>query len=264
MPIQAVYEDPSEIPEGFSEIYAEKEGKFYLNVEGVTHNDEITNLQSALHKERDSRKTYEKQLNQYKDVDVEKYNELQKRVPELEKALSNRDSDQNELINARVEERVGPLKREKDAEISALREQLEKTMKERESAQRNLHDRVFGEELDKLARRNGVRDEALPDVRFRAKEFGWNLDENMNLTAKGRDGNEIYSRVNPSKPIAVDEWFKDVLAREAPHFLKETSGGGASGGGASRGLPSRANMSSEDKAKYIAAHGLAAFQQLPK
>lgn len=265
MSLNAVYEDAGAIPESVKEFYAEQDGKYVLQVEGMTPNESIQGLTSALEKERNARKELEKNLKSYGDVDVQKYQEYVKRVPELEKALEARNADQKDIINAAVEERLGPLAREKDQQISSLRAELENVLKAKQQAERNLHDRVFDEELDRLARANGVRDEAIRDVRFRARDFGWKLDESMKLAATGRDGSEIYSRLNPSQRISIDEWFKDILPREAPHFLKDSGGSGAgNGGGAARGLLSRKGMTPADKAKYIAEHGLEKFQQLPE
>ena len=68
--LKAIYEKQEEIPEGFGELYAERNGKFEFNaVEGVKTQADIDRVNDALKKERGDHKVVRERLQAFGEVD---------------------------------------------------------------------------------------------------------------------------------------------------------------------------------------------------
>ena len=91
---RAVIGSAEEIPEGLREEYEEREGLFYLKVDGLGADAEhthpaVASLKSALGDEREARSKLSREVRdlkelseKFKDVDLNAYSEMQRREQE--------------------------------------------------------------------------------------------------------------------------------------------------------------------------------------
>src|SRR5574340_458446 len=81
-------EELSQIPETYRDLYIEKDGKFYLDVENIDDMPQVGGLKSALQKERDNRATAIREqkelLKKFEGIDPEKAKDALKKLHELE------------------------------------------------------------------------------------------------------------------------------------------------------------------------------------
>lgn len=255
MKLKAIYETLDQVPEQYRDLYSGEAGiGFRLSgIEGILFEEDHTNLKTALSKERSKSSDLEKKIKDFGSVDLSKYKEWEKRVPELETALEAANKDRATAINAAVEERIAPVLREKDSAINTLQSNLEKVTGDYTRTVEVLRDRDFREKFRTEAPKYYVQDHAIEDVIFRSQSFGWQLDENGNLTALNRNGDPQYSRRNPTQVIDFKEWMSEVLPVDAPHLFKQSTGGGAAGSGKG-GVRSRpwAELDTAGKADAVA------------
>jgi len=233
MKLKAIYETLDQVPEQYRDLYSGESGiGFRLSgVEGILFEEDHKGLKTALTQEREKTSALEGKIKKFGAVDPSKYNEWEKRVPELEVALEAANKDRATAINAAVEERIAPVLREKDSAISTLQANLEKVTGDFTKTVEVLRDRDFREKFRTEAPKYFVQDHAIEDVIFRSQSFGWQLDENGGLVALNRNGDSQYSRRNPTQVIDFKEWMSEVLPVDAPHLFKQSTGGGAAGSG---------------------------------
>ena len=86
--LKTIYDKQEEIPEGFGELYAERNGKFELTaVEGVKTQADIDRVQTALVKERADHKAVKDKLVAFGDVDPATLPVMQEELAEAKAKL---------------------------------------------------------------------------------------------------------------------------------------------------------------------------------
>ena len=251
--LKAVYDTLDEVPESYRDLYSGEAGVGFrlTGVEGILLESDHANLKNALNTERARANNLEKKVKDFSNLDMTKYREWESRVPELETALEAANKDRATAINAAVEERIAPVMREKENVIKELQGNLEKATAELQTLHNNLKERDFNERFRAEAPKYHVQDGAIEDVVFRAKSFGWQLDNAGNLIALNTMGDPQYSRKNPTKEMSFAEWISEVLPQEAPHLFKSSTGGGATGG--AKGVKGKAwsEMTTSERSNHI-------------
>ena len=84
MPIKAKYDSKSEIPTGLESHYTEKDGAFFLQVEGLKTDQDVQTVQTALENERKLKREAETKVKEYEkkysllpdDFTIDEYNRL--------------------------------------------------------------------------------------------------------------------------------------------------------------------------------------------
>lgn len=112
--LKLFYETKDAIPNGAEEFYAEKDGKFLLQADGIKTDDDVSNLQGALEKERKLRRDAETKLKDYSkfdllpdDFDISEFNRLKdSQTGEIENKLK----EQRERIVAQHEKELASYK----------------------------------------------------------------------------------------------------------------------------------------------------------
>jgi hypothetical protein len=227
--LKAMLDGLDDVPEALRELYIEKNGKFHLDVEGVVPQDRLREFRDhniALMKEREE---LHKKLATFGEIDPAHYEEMRKRLEELDDKKMMDEGKIEELLNARTER----LRTDYDTQIKAY----QKKLTDLEGSHHTLADELAKERIDgrlrDVAATTGVRKTALPDLINRGRQV-WRLMEGVPVAMQGEQ--LIYGK-DPAKPIGMDEWVTS-LADEAPHLFEPTSGSGASNqsNGAARGI----------------------------
>lgn len=192
------YEKKEDIPKGFEEMYEEKDGKFSPKAPEVP---DVTNLNSALEKERLARETEEKARKK-----------AEKDLADLRRKNTAAESNISE-------EQLEKLRKEDEEKRKPIQEELDKTKAELTKVKKT--DRVQRLFLDSGGMSDRVDDAMLA------------LDRRTGLT---EDGNTITVLDKDGKITTekVEEFIKVSFKKEKP-WLYAGSGGGGGGGGLSRG-----------------------------
>ena len=113
--LEYTYPSVDAIPSGFESLHSEQDGTFHLTgVRGLKTPTDITNLQSALQKERNDHKDTKGKFAVFGDQDINDIMERLDRIGELEAAAGgNLDEDAiDKLVEGRIQTRLNPVNRE--------------------------------------------------------------------------------------------------------------------------------------------------------
>lgn len=209
-----------DVEEGYRSLYAERNGRFELQVaiegiEGVKTYTDFANLNEALRKERNDHKKVKESLTPLGDRKIEDVVSILDRLPELEAAAEGKidDTKINGLVEARIKTKLAPFEREN----ATLKQQLQErdTMIgefKAEKRKRTIHDALRGA----IAKEEGFVPTAVEDA-LMAADVVFDVNE---------DGAVL------TKDDAMDpkSWLISMQQRR-PHWWGPSGGGGAGGSG---------------------------------
>jgi hypothetical protein len=222
MALRQVYEAETEVPEGFREHYAEKDGKWVVQLDPPA--EDVTGLKNALNDERKLRRDADKQLSdvkvRFEGIDPEEVVKLRERV----KGLDEADIYDKQGLDALVLRRTDSMKaehervvRQKDQEISTLKDGVQQLDR------RWRQDRIKTALVDAAAKA-GIAKYAMTDAVERGLKIFTDLDDQGTVVA--RDGDDVRYGKDGVNPLSPDEWILG-LKTDAPHLWPPSSGGGA-------------------------------------
>ena len=213
------YQSESDIPAGLREHYAERDGKFVLQVEGAAEKarlDEFRESNIALRKELDGLKAKSKE---FEGVDLA---EARKLIAQAEQQKERKLIEAGE-VDKLIEKRTGAVRDKLAGEIAELR-------KAKEALVTQLSEREINTAVLKAAAEHGVQKTATEDVLARAQRVFRLVDGRAEaVDAKGEPLLD-----SDGRPLSVAGWVEG-LAKDAPHLFEHNTGGGASGTGAGGG-----------------------------
>ena len=228
--LKTIYEKQEEIPEGFGELYAERNGKFELTaVEGVKTQADIDRVQTALVKERADHKAVKDKLVAFGDVDPATLPVMQEELAEAKaklEAVTAEGKDKIEAVQAQIDaaiaRAVGPVTRDKDALARQL-ETVKKTVSDKDAEIAAVKAEQQQEHVRNALRDAVIAAKVVPTAIDDAVLVGETMFELVNgkLVTKDKDG--LTPGLNPK------EWAKD-MEEKRPHWFAPSVGGGAQGG----------------------------------
>jgi hypothetical protein len=220
-----------ELPAGLAEHYTEKDGKFYLSVEGMVPDSQLVDARQKVAEFRDGnikilkeRDDLASKLKGFDGVDVDEYKTLKEQTKKFKtKGVDNPD-DIESLVTRKLEEATRGL----NTRIQAI--ETEKT---------NLQKQIESKELEKVlaegARAALVREKAMEDAITRGLRVFRNVDGKI----VPMNGDTIlYSPQDSIKPMTPKEFYES-LRKDAEHLFEASAGGGATNMGAGATLPMR-------------------------
>jgi hypothetical protein len=213
------YATEGDVPEKFKELYKEVSGVWVIDCEGASDKEKLKEF-------RDSNTKLLKDLEEIKErfegIDPVVSRSLQAENEKLKAAATAAGGKggkaSEEEIEAKINERLKTQKADLD-------KQIEKLVKERDSANAELSRVVVEDSLITAATRKGVKGTAVEDVVRRGKEV-FRLEGGKPIPYRGTD--KIYGK-DQIETMSVEEWM-DGLAGSAPHLFAESNGGGATNG----------------------------------
>ncbi|MGH9338846.1 MAG: hypothetical protein ACRD1R_04475, partial [Acidobacteriota bacterium] len=169
MTLKAVLEKLDDVPEGIREHYKQGEdGKFRLDAEGVEFDEDVKGLKHVLESERKLSSKLKKEMERFKDVDPDRYRELEE---EARKAKDKKLIDEGKIEELLVE-RTQRMKQDYEAKLREKDESLNST-------QQRLNKLLIDDRLRDAAIKAKVRDTAVDDVLLRGR-ITFRLDESGN------------------------------------------------------------------------------------
>lgn len=204
------------VPEALHAFYVEKDGQFQLQVTGVPSQGDLDSVRNLLTKEKALHKTLQDRVKLLGDHRIEDIPALLDRIPELEATQGQIDDEKiNQLVEARIKARVGPIERERDKLQTQVTEK-DQTIKDFEAKDRTrtIHDKV---------REDAVKAKVLPEA----------VDDALLLADRifeVDDAGRVVTRDNVGVTPGIEPsvWFTDVQ-KTRPHWWGPSTGGGGSG-----------------------------------
>lgn len=230
MSLKAVVETLDAVEEPFRSLYAEKDGKFHLAVEGLVPKsrvDEFRDTNIALKRQMDELTA------RFDGIDPDVARDL------AAKAAKDRDK---KLIDAgKVEELLAER-------VGAMKVDYEKTLKAEQDAKSALTKQLEGLVIDNAIRdaatKSGVRATAVDDVLLRGRAL-YRLQEGK---AVPMDGDKVLFGKS-GDPMPIEEWVSG-LTEKAPHLFEPSQGGGARNGAGS-GNTGAGRVNRDDAASFL-------------
>lgn len=222
------YPSQEDIPEGFADLYEEKDGEWHLTgVEGIKTDGDIKKVQESLNKERDAHKRTKERLRGFVEMSDEELEEAQTKLDkyeELEAAAG--DKLDEEKINELAEKRANALKAPLERDLKKLQTELSEANEEREGLKTEKRTRTIHDAARRAATEAKVIPEALDDVLMHAERvFEINDDGEVQV----KDGVGFTPGVGP------DVWMTDIKDKR-PFWFPTSQGGGGKGSGGAQGI----------------------------
>ncbi len=209
MALKASIDSLDAVAEPLREFYAEKDGKFVLQAEGLTPTARVNEF-------RDNNLALKRQIDEltsrYDGVDPDKFRELSER----EQKQRDRKLIDAGKVDELVAERVAAMKADADKQIGTRDASLAALTKQLESV---LVDNAIRDHAAKAS----VRPTAIEDALLRAKQV-FRLQDGKAVPMEG--DKPIYGK--DGEPMTMGEWFGG-LSERAPHLFETSAGTGATG-----------------------------------
>lgn len=262
MKLKTLYDSQDDIPEGYADLYTERNGKWELTgIEGVKTPADVERVQEALRKERVDHTATKDKLVAFEGIDPSKVAETETALEEARAQLEaiNKDGRIDEaklepIIAARVKQATAPLERDK-AGLTAQLEVQKKLVADKDGEVGTLKTSITTDKIERTIRDAAAEAKLVPTAILDAVLQGARVFEQ---TEDGRTITKDVAGVTPG--LTPKEWLKDMEGK-APHWWPVSVGGG-SRGGLGGGPNSRANNPWSKEAwnltaqgRYITEHG---------
>jgi hypothetical protein len=265
--LKAAIRTLEEVEEAQRELYRQEGEVFVLNVEGALGwgNENIDGLKTTLGKLRQEKGDLEGRLKPYDGLDPTVAWEALQKVKEFAAIDPKKEADRlaEEKINAQVSQIKSIYETEKRSltnKLGAFKSQLVAL-----GVDADIDRALNGLE----AKGHKISPSVRGDLRVILRQYvGHEFDDDKGtLKVTVHDGQGVPRVKNTAGDLMTIADLVDELPTSKPNFFepKGTNGAGAkpaSGGGAPSGKK-RSDMSTKDKAAFVATHGRDAFLQLP-
>jgi hypothetical protein len=216
--LEAVRDSIDDLPDDVKGEYAERDGKFHLQVTGMRSEAEFTRVQGALTKERGEHGALKARIKEhFGDEKFEDIHAQLDRIPELEASQGTIDEAKLEtIVEGRVRTKLAPVERERDNLKNKVSE-LEGTVVELTGKEKR---RLIQDTTREAARKAKVTDEALDDALLLGDTVLEVREDDGKVVVK--DGTAYTPGIEPSV------LFTDLQSKK-PHWFGASQGGGANG-----------------------------------
>jgi ribosomal protein L14 len=213
------------LDESVAGLYTQHDGKYYLDVDGAVSTDKLTEF-------RNNNIQLKQDLEKFKDIDPQKYQEAMTKLQEIE----GKKNIPAEEVDRQVAERVQTMKAE-------MQKQIDDLTKDNTGLNGQLETLLIDSAVRGASTKHKVLNEAIDDVVLRAKTV-FRMDEGM-AKPFDKDGNVIYDK-DGQTPMTIEGWVKG-LEKTASHLFVGSNGGGAPPGPGLRPGMKPSDMSSMQK-----------------
>lgn len=223
--LKMLYDNEADIPEGFAELFTEKDGKWALTgVEGMPSNGNVERLESTLKKERKRADDAEKKLKAFEKLGDRDIDEVLEQLDEVEELrakaeTSGGDKVTEEAIAKRVETEVKRRTKSLERDLDKARTEAETFKKTSEEHATTIKRSKVRDEVTRAATQLKMRTDAIEDAVLIAERIFEVGDDGKPLTKDGDD---------PST------WLQEQKSKRA-FWWPEAVGGGANGSGGQGG-----------------------------
>lgn len=204
----------------------EKTGKFHLDVSDAVPKSKLDEFRNTNISLKSKIETVQAELDKFKDVDPEKYQEALKVLNDLEEKELIRKGDIEGVIASRLAAKDTEHKKQ-ISQLTANNKSSEETVKSLRSQLGNL--RLESSLTKALSDVAVPRKGAFEDILSRAGHT-WKLNEaGDGFIPKGADGDTLYG-ADGTTELTMKEWANQ-LTESAPHLFEESAGSDSTGSG---------------------------------
>lgn len=228
--LKAIVESLNDVPEALHEFYAEKDGKYYAQLEGAENEEEIAKLKNALKRQQDDNKGINKDLKKYRElaaqfegIDPEIARSALEKIQEIEDKKLIDSGQIEELVKAKTHR----MQSDYEAQLKSLQDSLGNYQSQYEKALGEISTIKIDNKLASVAPKLGVRPEAIEDVITLGRNV-FRIEDGVPVPYQGDE--VVYGK--EGKPMTMEEWIPS-LAKSKPHYFLESQGSGASNNGSS-------------------------------
>ena len=226
--LKSVYENQEDIPEGYEELYSEKNGKYeFSGVEGLHTQESIDRLTGSLEAERKDHKETKAKLKVWTDLGVEadKAKEDLARIPDLEAATKETfdEATFNERVDRRVNDVIASKTTPLETQIRTLTSERDAALDDAERLRNEGRSRMIREEVMRVATAAKIVPEAHEDAGMLGERYLEVRESDGAIVT--RDG---ISGISPGIPVV--DWFQTML-NQRPFWNAPSTGAGATGSG---------------------------------
>ena len=215
MPLKYKYPTKQEIPAEQSALYVEREGAFYLDVEGVTDKVKADELRTH---NIELRKQIEERDARFNGIDPDQVRQLAAEKERLEEEQRLKDGKFQEVMESRLK----TAKTEWEKQLTAV-------TTERDTLTTRLTAIQIDQGVITAATKRGLRPTAIPDITARARTV-FKLVNGVPQAFEA-DGKTVRYGKDGITPMTLEEWV-DAQVTDAPHLFESNAGGGAASNGA--------------------------------
>jgi hypothetical protein len=223
------YATKEEIPEGLGDGAKEVNGKWVVKVVSATKLDEFRANNVAISQERDGLKAFVDKLKPViGDTEPEEFAKAVAAWRAVEQQVKDGKLTAKEDIEAEVLRRTGAMKDNFERQNSEAAQRATAAEKAAAVAEQKWRSSIVARHVTDavLDEASGAIPSALSDILVRAERI-FKVGEDGKITAK--DGEATIYGADGTTPMTPKEWMAKLRA-EAPHFFKNSSGGGSGGG----------------------------------
>lgn len=229
MALKFSYDSQADIPKGAETFYKELNGKWILDGEGITTDDQLKDARTKLNEFRTQNVALNSQIKAFEGKKVLTEEEATQYQELLDQREKNKDKtkDNNADVEALVTQRTTKMRTQYEAETNAAK----KRASELEVTNKRYHGEL--EEARVQSALSAVLNDvaapvkgAMQDIYSRARGT-WRLNEEGGLEAVDRDGNPAMGA--DGKAMTMKEFAGD-LVKTAPYLFENSKGGGGGGG----------------------------------
>ena len=219
--LDLTYDSADAIPEGFKGLFDEDNGKFKLaGVNGMKTQQDITNIQEALRKEREDHKKAKDALTPWSTLgEIADVQAKLDRIAELEAAADGKMDDEkiNKIVEGRLTQKTAPLERQ----VQTITEERDTFKAENEALKTQIETRDRNDAVRSVATEMKVVATAIPDVEMIAGTYLERNEAGEFVTKADVKG------VTPG--VDIKQFLKE-MQKLRPHWWPVSEGGGAGGG----------------------------------
>lgn len=222
--LKAVLESLDGLSEELQQFYEKRDdGKYHLLAEGMVSKAKLNEFRennTKLLKEMETLKE------KYKDVDPEKYQELQEKMQEIEDNKLIDAGKIDELVNQRTERMRADFESKSNTMSKALEEAKSEASLLKESLKEALIDARISTAVSRIGK---LQQGAIDDVIARARR-DWKIADlggQVTIQPVNSEGGIRYGK-DGKEPLKPEEWVEE-LAEQAPYLFVPSKGAGASG-----------------------------------
>ena len=215
MPLKYKYPTQQEIPAEQSALYVEREGAFYLDVEGVTDKVKADELRTH---NIELRKQIEERDARFNGIDPDQVRQLAAEKERLEEEQRLKDGKFQDVLA----DKLKAQKIDSDKLLTSV-------TGERDAYFAQLTAIQIDQGVLTAATKRGLRPTALPDITARARQT-FKLVKGVPQAFEA-DGKTVRYGKDGITPMTLEEWM-DTQVSDAPHLFEANAGGGAASNGA--------------------------------
>lgn len=232
MVLQFRYEEESEIPDAYKELFSERDGGAWecTGIAGVRGTAEFDRLRTAKQHAADNERAAREELQRWKDFG--EYDDIAKmidEVPQLRQAAAGalEQAQIDEIVNQRTEatikSRLSPVERE----LAQVKRQLMEAEQSNKKLVGESNDRRISDVLRAEAEKRHLNAGGVRDMLVHAR-MAFEVTDDGEVLTHGRNGVD--------QGMAPGNWL-DGMLDESPHWLPRSRGSGSSGSGRRTSVP---------------------------